>query len=351
MKIARTSLLSVMTLFAVGLRLVTLSVKALVSLACVVVYNAIPRDIRVPFAYCATNTIDPDLKLEVILDTFLETFVDELLPLNAFATDFSADVIDEGDKVKVGYVPAAAAARSFNGTYTVQESDWQKKEVEITEHEYVSWGLSDVDLFKGSLVNLQMHTRMKAHALAAKVIANILSVVTAENYGAHVFAGAANTFDLDDVADIRTACVKSKWPKMMRNLVLGADYYGNVVKENVFQDAGAAGGTTTRETGQLPRLYSFTPYECETLPDNAENLVGFANMPSAIAVGMRYLKPRRPEKYIDARPVSHEKTGLTFGFRHDYDTKTGVEAYFFECNFGKAPLEAAALKRILSVAP
>ena len=296
----------------------------------------------------STNTIDAGLKLDVILDTFLEAFVEELLPINAFATDMSSAVIEEGDKVKVGYVPAAAAARAFKGTYTIQATDWQKKEVVIDQHEYVSWGLSDVDLFKGSLVNLQMQTRMKAHSLAQAVMSNILGEVTAANYPSLAFTGASGGFDLDDVADIRTLAVKAKWPKAMRNLVLGADYYGNVVKGSTFQDAGAAGGTAVRESGTLPRLYTFTPYESESIPDNEENLTGFANMPSAMAVAMRYLKPRRPEAYIDARAVSDDKTGITYGFRHDYDTKTGVEAYIFECNFGKKVLEGEALMRIRS---
>lgn len=307
------------------------------------------RAFSLPSLVCyAVNTIDADLKVEVILDTFLEALVEELLPLSAFANDLSSAVIDEGDTVKLGYVPAATAARAFAGTYTIQASDWQKKEISVDQHDYVSWGLSDVDLFKGSLVNLQMHTRMKAQALASKVLTNLLSVVTAANYGAAAFTGAANTFDLDDVADLRTAAVKAKWPKAMRGLVLGADYYGNVIKDSNFQDVAAAGGAVTRETGTLPRLYTFTPYESESIPANAENLVGFMNIPSALGVVMRYLKPRRPEKYIEARPVSHKPTGITFGFRQDYDTKTGNESYIFECNYGKAVLEPEALKRLVS---
>lgn len=306
--------------------------------------------LTMPLALAASenNTIDADLKLDVILDTFLEALNEELLPLSAFSTDFSGAVTNEGETVKVGYIPAAAAARDFNGTYTVQKSDYQKKEVTIDAHKYVSWGLADVDLFKGSIVNLQSQARQKAQSLAAQVLADILSLITLDNYGVHAFVGAANTFDLDDVADLRTKAVKAKWPKGSRRLLLGADYYGNVVKENVFQDAAAAGGTSTRETGNLPNLYTFVPYETESLPDNDEHLVGAMCMPSAIAVAMRYLAPRRPEKYLDSRAITHPQTGITYGFRQDYDTKTGVESYIFECNYGKSVLEGAALQRLVS---
>jgi hypothetical protein len=329
-------------------RIACLCVKHAGAAASVVFHNAIPVAFRMPLRLCAVNTIDADLKVEVILDTFLEALVEELLSITAFSTDLSSDAVNEGEEITVGYIPAAAAARTFDGSYTIQASDWQKKKVAIDQHEYVSWGLSDVDLYKSSLVNLKNQTRMKAQSLAEKVMANLLGAVTVANYGAAVLTTAAAGFDLDDVADLRTAARKAKWPKALRNLIIGADYYGNVLKGDVFQNANQAGGTGVRETGELPRLFSFQPFESEAIPDNGEKLVGFINMPSAMAVAMRYLKPRRPEKYIDARPITHKDTGITFGFRQDYDTKTGVEAYIFECNFGKAVLEPTALKRICS---
>lgn len=337
----------VAALIAAAPRLAAMTVKHATAGVAVFIHNTIPHAFRAPLWLCAVNTIDADLTVETILDTFLEALVEELLPLNAFATDFSDKPFDEGDTVKLGYVPAATAARAFNGTYTIQASDWQKRALAIDRHEYVSWGLSDVDLYKSSLVNLKMQTRMKAQALASAVITDVLGLVTAANYGAAAFTGAANTFDLDDVADLRTVARKAKWPKAMRSMVLGADYYGNVIKDANFQDAAAAGSTAVREEGELPRLYSFTPYESEAIPANAENLIGFINMPSAMGVAMRYLKPRRPDRYIDARAVAH-KTGITFGFRQDYDTRTGVESYIFECNWGRAILEAQALKRMVS---
>lgn len=294
------------------------------------------------------NTIDVGLKKQILLDTFLEAYTAALLPFSAFSTNFSPENVNEGDDIDVGYIPLAAAARDFGGTYTVQASDYQKKRVTINKHKYVSWGLSDTDLYSKSLVTLQQQARQKAFALASAVLADVLSPVTLANYGAAVFTGAASGFDLDDVADIRTAVVKAKWPMGARNMILGADYYGAVCKDNTFQDASAAGGTSTRETGKLPNLYTFSMFESEAIPANGENLVGFANMPSALAVAMRYLQPRRPEKYIEARPLVDTDTGITIGLRHDYDTKAGVEWIAFECNYGYEVLEAAALKRIVS---
>lgn len=308
----------------------------------------LPLCFRSPLALYAVNTIDVGLKKEVLLNTFLEAFTAELLPLSAFATDFSDAIVADGDDVSVGYVPLSSTASDFKGTYTPKGSDFQRKKVTINRHKFVSWSLSDTDIFSGSIVSLQTQARQKAHDLAREVIGDILSCVTLANFGAPIFTGAQGGFDLDDVADLRTAVRKAHWPTAGRAIVLVPDYYGQVVKTNTFQSAADAGNTQVRETAVLPKLYTFQPYETETLPDNGENLVGFVNLPSAVAVAMRYLKPRRPECYIEARAVKDTRTGITVGFRHDYDTKAGVESHIYECNYGYDVLESAALKRLVS---
>lgn len=299
----------------------------------------------------SANNISSDLKLVDFLDTALQAYTKRLLPFNAFSTSFSGDSIaKKGDEVDVLYVPAAASARDFNGTYTTQGTDAQVKKVAINRHKFVSWGLKDIDLFSASPLTMENFAIQKGNALADAVISDVLSLVTAANFGDAAFTGAASAFDLDAVADLQQSAEDANWPDGLRNLVLNSTYYTNVAKDNTFQDAGAAGGTATRETGKLPQIYGFTPYRAGTLPANGERLVGFICIPSALAVASRYLAPRRPEKYIAARSLV-DPTGITIGFRHDYDTSTGVETMILEANYGSAVLEGAALKRLVAPAP
>lgn len=295
-----------------------------------------------------SNTIDAGLKREKILNTFLQAFTTALLPMNAFSTDMSAEALSEGDEVSVPYIPLAAAARDFDGTYTIQDSEWQKKKVTVDKHKYVSMGLSDKDVMKTPFATLEQQAQLKAYQLAKAVIVDVFSTITAVNFGAAVFTGAASGFDLDDVADIRTACVKAGWPAVGRSLVLSADYYGAVIKDNNFQDAGAAGGTDVRESGVLPTLYTFRPYECEVIPANSENLVGFAAYRSALGVAMRYLQPQEGHNYFDARALTDPATGITIGFRDWYDNDSGTRKQVFEALWGKTVIETAALKRCVS---
>lgn len=296
------------------------------------------------------NTIDAGLKKETVLNIFLEAFTAHLLPLSVFSRDFSPSPVEKGDKVKVPYAPLAATAIDFGGTYTTQDTEWKKAEVTIDKHKFVSMGLSDKDVFSTPAATLEMQARQKAFQLAKAVMLDIFSSITNANFGAAVFAGAASGFDLDDVADIAGACDDAEMPEDPRGLVLARSYYTAVVKDNNMQDVSAAGTDQVLRMGKLPQIHGFTPYKSTVIPANAEKLVGFACFPSAMGVGMRYLQPQKPEAYIDARALTDPETGITIGFRDDYDTKTGVRSQVFECNYGYAVIEKAALKRLTDAA-
>jgi hypothetical protein len=297
---------------------------------------------------CYDNTIDPGLKREKILNTFIEAFRIALLPLTAFSTNMTAEPLTEGDEVSVPYIPLAQAAVPFEGTYEMQDTTWQKKKLTVDQHDYVSMALSDKDIFKTPFATLEQQARQKAFQLAKAVLQDVLSPITNANFGAAIFTGAAAGFDLDSVADIRTQCVKDGWPGEGRSMVLAADYYGAVVKVNTFQNVNEAGTASVRETGVLPNLYKFNMFECEAIPDNGENLKGFAVYPSALGVGMRYLQPQPGNTYFEAKPLTDPETGITVGFRDWYDNNTGTRKQVFEALWGKILIEPKACKRIVS---
>jgi hypothetical protein len=307
-----------------------------------------PWGMQLPALALFANTIDAGLKREKILNIFIEAFKTALLPFSAFSTDMTAEPLTEGDEVSVPYVPVSAAARVFAGTYVIQDTDWQKKKVTVDQHQYVSMGLSDKDVMKTPFATLEQQARMKAYQLAKAVLLDVFGIVTVANYGAAVFTGIASGFDLDDVADIRTACVKAGWPAGARSLIMAADYYGAVIKVDTFQNVNQAGSAAVRETGKLPVLYGFTPFECENIPANGENLVGAAAYPSAMGVAMRYLQPQPGNTYFDARALTDPETGITVGFRDWYDNDTGTRKQVFEALWGKSVIEPAALKRMVS---
>jgi hypothetical protein len=284
----------------------------------------------------------------VLAQMAVDAAVSALAPLNAFTTDFSADAAKRGDKVKVKYIPEQDDAVDFEGTYVMQDGDAEGKDITLSGHKYVSWGFSDQELATRPQLQLEDLARQKGYKLAKKIFQDILSLVTDANFGTEVFNNSAANFDSDDVAAIRGACSTAGMPvDLRRSLILTPDYITSLVQDNAIKSDFHSDAAL--RDGIVARLMGFNVYETPNVPGNSENLVGFAAYPTALFVAMRYLQPGNgADRVIDAFPVIHEGTGMTFGYRHWYDPNSGVEKAVLECVYGKLVGDPAMLKRIES---
>jgi len=272
-----------------------------------------------------------------------------LAPIFAFTTDFSAEAARRGDKVKVLYVPTQDAAIDFAGTYTMQDADAVGKDVELSGHKFVSWGLSDQELANRPQLSLEAFARQKGHQLAKAVMSDILSIVTDSNFGTEAFDGAASGFDSDDVADIRKICVDAGMPEGDRFLILTPAYIAALLKDDAIKAADAFANDQPVRAGVIGRLMGFNVVETPNIPDNGEALVGMACYPTGIFVANRYLTPGQgSERIVDAFPVVNGATGLTFGYRQWYDADSGVAKSVLECVYGKLAGDTGMVKRIES---
>ncbi|HKL20329.1 MAG TPA: hypothetical protein VJ904_00905, partial [Tichowtungia sp.] len=168
------------------------------------------------------------------------------------------------------------------------------------------------------------------------------------NYGAAIHTGLASAFDSDDVVDIRTALNTAKVPKAGRKLVLDGDYIGALLKDDSIKTVANLGSEEAVRNGMFSRLSGMSLFESDAIPDNSENLVGFAGNGSGIAVAMRYLEPQGGNTYSMAEPLVDNETGLVLGVREWYDNNTGTKYLTFEALGGKAVGNSAGLKRIVS---
>lgn len=290
-----------------------------------------------------------NLNDNIIIQKALEAFKAGLLPITTFATNFSDEIVSKrGEKITVPYVPAQDAAQDFNGTYDMQDADASGIEVPINKHKFVSWGLTDKEIANSSVLSLELFGAQKGFQLAKAVVQDILSLVTAANYGAAVFTGLASTFDADDVVDIGVACDNASIPESPRNMVLNPNYYGALLKDNAIQSTSLFGSSEPVQAGRISQIDGFNLAKCPTIPANGENLVGFVAYPSAIAIVMRYLAPQEGNKYSQAISVVDPETKITLGFREWYSEDTGTKKKIIECNYGFSKCEAAALKRMVS---
>lgn len=281
----------------------------------------------------------------------LEGFRAALLPVSAFATNFSADAAVRGDKIKVPWVGSQDAAVTFSGTYTMQDADMEGRDITLDKHEFVSWSLTDKELSDNPQVNLERFARQKGFQLGKKVLQDILSLVTAASYGdtegTDKLTTAAGSFDSDDVVDLSTYCDNKDFPEMDRSLILLPSYHAAIRKS--MNDASIFGSDIVVRQGKVPSIDTFgAVYKSSLIPTNSENLVGMAIHANAILVAMRYLAPQAGIPYSTAEAITDAETGFTFGFREWGDPNTGAMKRVLECVYGRRTGNTSAIVRIES---
>ena len=157
-----------------------------------------------------TNDIAADLNLNEILDSAIIAFKRAMLPLTMFATVFRNVQLRGTDIVDVPYYPIQGAqSKDYNRANGYQfatgaGSQTLSRPITVNKRKYQTLQFTGYELARLPMLNAQTLGELKGQKLAYDVIQDILSVVTTANYGAPVFTGAANTFDSDNVIDIRT---------------------------------------------------------------------------------------------------------------------------------------------------
>lgn len=288
------------------------------------------------------------LTVEAWSQAALQGFVDFLTPLRVFATDFGGSIERKGNQVHVPLYTGGGTVTSFAGDYTTNADETiTDQAVTIDQHEFVTAKLSDIEA-KNTVADLEQLGVQMGADLAKSMFQNVLAVVTSGNYGAAAFTGAAGTFDTDDVVDVKTTCDTGLMPMVGRGLVLSSAYYNALLKDSSIKNALNYGSESGVQGGKINSLFGFTAYESTAIPSNSENLVGFACVPSAIAVALRYLEPQDENNYVRAEQLSDPDTGAVLGLRQFYLPEAGDMYLTLEANWGKAVGIAAGIERLVS---
>jgi hypothetical protein len=273
---------------------------------------------------------------DIISTNILSGFIAGITPIMALATDFSDDAAKKGDKISVlrdNTAIDATATKATHAAYAIQDADSDSFEISLGQPKYVSWSLDDTEIAQSSVVNLEIYGRRKGNALAAGILADILSPITLANFGAAAFTGAASTFDADDIADIKNAADVANWGEIDRYLVLSPAYYNAILKDGAIQAADAFGSIEAIREGRIPTLMGFKLIMSNLIPANGQNLVGFASSGMGLASAFRYLQPQEGNTYNRAERLT-DPSGMTLGLRDWYDNGTGTRNRVIESVYG-----------------
>ena len=294
------------------------------------------------------NTIT-DLKDVRISQNALLPWMETLLPLSAFSTNFSPDAADKLDTVKVPVIGAPSASSDYAGDYTANaDSEASSVAVTLDRHKYKTVHLTAKEAATTSIPLLEKLVTTAAQQLAIDVMSDIFSSITAANFGTPAIpAISAEDFGYKTIIKIREACAAAKMPQDSRALVLDNSYFSALLADDIVAKSFI---TPLAQQGvveaKVNRIAGFNVFETGCVPDNGENLVGFAAHPSSLAIAMRYLTPIA--NYDEAGAVTDPVTGLTFGYLRYTDTKSNKVYITLEALYGFKVVRPAGLQRIVS---
>lgn len=290
-----------------------------------------------------------DLKDVRLSQTALTPWINALLPLTAFSTNFSPDTADKLDTVKVPVIGMPSASSDFAGDYTANEdSQAYSVPVVLNRHKYKTVHMTAREADTTAPPLLEKLVATAAQQLAADVLTDIFSCVTAENYGSPAIAPlAAEDFNYKSIVKIREACAQSNMPQEQRALILDNSFFSSLLADDIVARSfitplAQQGVVETR----INRIAGFDMYETSCVPGNGENLVGFAAHPSSLAIAMRYLTP--VAHYSEVGAVTDPATGLTFGYLRHSDTRSNKVYITLEALYGFSVIRPEGLKRIVS---
>lgn len=304
------------------------------------------------------NTIPAELKRQAILQDVIEDFARILLPLRAFSTVFSNVPLQGTSKVNVPFYDLDATAsnswNSGNGYNTMGDTTAAQREIQIGsgatngDRKWIGLATTSEEIARQPYLDILRLIRLRAEKLASDIFTNVLSVVTAANFGAAAKAKTADAFDSDDVVDLRLAC--KLWPQTGRTLIIDSAYDAALCKDQMIKSVLHSGSSDALRDGKIMRLFGFDYMTIPTIPGNSENLVGFATFTSSILLATAPVPPSQEVRNSGTsyEVVTDPNTGISFEYRHYGDNTLDTGKHTIECSYGFAKGNGNALKRIVS---
>lgn len=304
-----------------------------------------------------TNTVPTGLKRQVILQEVIRDFARRTMPLRLFSTVFENVPLLGTDKVNVPFYDLDAGAStafvSGTGYTTIGNTTTDTREITVGEGAtlgdrlYQALGFSSQEIARQPFLNIMQLAALKAEKLASDMVADVLSVITAANYGTAAIVKPASAWGSDDLADLKLAC--KLWPEPGRGLMLDSAIDAELLKDAAFKSAlNAASDSAIKEGRLFPRVFGFEYMENPTIPSNSENLIGFAVFRSAILVATAPVPPVEEVRNAGTQyqVVTDPVSGVTFEYRTFGNNVTDAATHVIEVNYGFAKGNGNALKRI-----
>lgn len=287
----------------------------------------------------------------LIAQTALNTLLAKFPILSRIATDFSSSSVKFNQDI-VTHIVTPTVAHDFDPAtgYVPDDQAQVDVTVKIDKHAYAGYAITDVERSTSEIDLNQRYADKVAYALGRKVCDDLMALIVAANFSNETEVAQAS-FGRDSVVDIGTKLNKRFIPDMGRFMFVNSDYYNALQKDEALYKAYITpAASNVVVSGMLPDVNGFAVIEYSALPENAENLVGFAGIREGLIMAARV--PDVPQNTGDTviRVVTDPRTGLSVQVRDRYDGRLGKQEVSFTLMYGFATGNAPVIERIVKTA-
>ncbi len=289
----------------------------------------------------------------VIAQKALKSLLARLPILKAIATDFSKENAKFNAAVIVHAVTAAEAA-NFNPLtgYVPQARVQVDIPVTINKHKHHTYEVTVQEASSSSVDLIQRYADTAAYSIGAAVIGDLCALVKAAAFANKTVKGlgaGGDAFDRKAAVSVGTQLSKRGVPGFGRFLMLNPDYYGSLANDNAMLQIMLMAGAEAAKSGILPEVHGMLPMEYVNLPDNGEDLVGFAGINSGLAIATRIPDdPGEGQGNVRISTVSDPDTGLALQVREWYEATLASYRRAYTLMYGVAAGLGDAVQRITS---
>ena len=305
-------------------------------------------------AAATSNAIDSGLKRAAILKEVAREFARIALPLKAFTSVFSNVPLQGDDTVKIPFYPLTSAANSTydytttDGYTHAQGTVTNVKTITIDRRKYQPLDFTSQELARQPQLRIVQLAKLAAETLAFNVLMDVLSVVTAANYGPAGLIRPHAAIQSDDLSDLYGTVSDLNWPASGRSLIVGTGYDVQLKKDPAIKLGLNLGGSEVLREGRVPNICGFDYFTMPNFPHNNEGLGGFVVARDAIFFATAPIEPAPAVRQLLSayETVVDEATGIALTWKEWGDCDRDRSKSVIEIAYGFSVGNPAALRRI-----
>lgn len=250
----------------------------------------------------ATNL---NLAMEIYSKRFLAGLTPELAMLKAFSTDFSDDLVEPGEKIRVAlvYPDAAEQFDEANNNFDRPKADLSDAEIAVNKSAIAGFGITIAQTANFRRNWWESKADANVLSVAEKMQRDIYGIVTAANFPTAPISAPLASFTRKTAAAIAGSASKAGLTVARSSLCLGSTWFYQLLGD---LDSSVYGGNEAIRSGVIPNLFGFGAVV--RLPGYEGP--GFVTAPSAIGVGGRKVMPADTTPYRQFSSMIEPTTGM-----------------------------------------